>query len=54
MFEILLITVIIEEALCGVWICERERVLLQALTERMVRYTRELQERSDAGLSSAL
>lgn len=47
MFEIILATVIIEEVLCAVWLCERERGLIQVMTERMVNFTKAMESSKD-------
>jgi hypothetical protein len=41
---VVLMTVIVEEILVCVWLCERERDLLRVMTERMVRRIDELEQ----------
>jgi hypothetical protein len=44
MVEVILVTLLVEEALFGLWLVgESERAVVQAMTERMVQKTRELQ-----------
>jgi hypothetical protein len=48
MVEVVLVTLLVEEALVALWLVgASERAVMQAMTERMVRKTREMQEASD-------